>query len=1041
MKKQFHCPIFQYFLLFVTFLLLTVTVANAQEQRNVSVKISAADTGDPLPGANVAIKGSSRGSSSDVNGLASLLVSDSDVLVVSFIGYERQEVRVGSQTMIAVALSPDESSLSEVVVVGYGVKQKVNLTGAVSTIDSKSIENRPVTNLATALQGTAPGLIVQRTTGQPGNEGISIQIRGATSANGNVDPLLLVDGVIAPIATLQTLNPNDVDNISVLKDAAAAAIYGAQAAGGVILVTTKRGKTGKPIFQYSNIIGTNLFMDKPDKVTLLEEALMSNESFKNAGIGQAFSESEIEFIKSGREFYLNPADTNDYVYLNTKDNAELILRNKTAMQTHNFSVRGGTQRMNYLLSLGYYGQEGVFRVGPDRYDRYNTRLNFGAELTRHLSVETRLAYTHTAQETPQRSIGDLMGWTHRYRNRWPVFTPEGRLNHQGAGTSSGSPYFYLKEGGYNNTNRDNFDGVVTLKVANLVKGLQLRAILGGQYSSINNDIFTRTITLWNRVRPALSLNPTNAYEVRQTFIVNTNLQYLADYTTTFGKNHHVDLLAGYQYEDYRNDYTTNLVQNLINNDLPVLTLGSDATRRATQVINTYASQSFFGRLTYRYSNRYILEGTLRSDESSRLAPGLRTKLFPSVSAAWNISNESWMPEVDFINGLKLRGSWGSMGSSIGNVIGNYDYVNRLTRGDALVLGMNEVRQAYYYQNVVPSASLTWEEIQTTNGGLDFELFENRLQLSADYYVKYNINMLTPFQVPDAFGVAAPRVNNGKLKSWGWEISANYRGNAGDVSYNIGANLADNKNKLLEYAGQRVVSNGRVTILEGYPLNTMWGFQTDGYIQNEEDLKNAPFFNSRTSLGDVKYVDQNGDGVLNFGRGNPDDSGDLIYLGSDQPRLTYGINGGMRWKWLDMSFFFQGVGKRAFFTHLDLANSQQEAWVQPLKMHLDYWTPDNRDAAFPRPIVGQNYNFQYADRWIINGAYLRLKNIQVGVSIPSGWASKAKISQARFFFSGQDLFTKSNLGVFKGSYNPEYAYRTNWTYPMAKTVSFGVDLTF
>jgi TonB-linked SusC/RagA family outer membrane protein len=878
------------FLLAVLLAGLAPGLASAQEGREVKVTVTGKDTGEALPGANVTVKGTNRGASADINGVASLNTSPTDVLVVSFIGYEAQEVAVGNRSLLTVALASSDEALGEVVVVGYGTQRKMNLTGAIATIDSKAIENRPVTNLATAMQGTAPGLIVQRTTGQPGNEGISIQVRGATSANGNIDPLLLVDGVIAPISVLQTINPNDVDNISILKDAAAAAIYGAQAAGGVILVTTKKGKAGKSVFQYSNIIGTNLFMDKPQKVSLLEEALMSNESFKNAGLGKAFSDSEIEFIKSGQGYYLNPADTNDYVYLNANDNADLILRKKTTMQTHNFSVRGGTQRMNYLLSLGYYGQEGIFRVGPDRYDRYNGRVNVGAELTKHISVETRLGYTHTAQDAPQRSIGDLMGWTHRYRNRWPIFTPEGRLNHQGAGTSSGSPYFYLQDGGFNNTRRNNFDGVVTLKVANVVKGLQLRAILGGQYSAVKNDIFARTITLWNRVRPALTLNPTNSYDVRQTAITNMNIQYLADYNVKFGEHHHVDLMAGYQYEDYRNDYTTNLVQNLVNNDLPVLTLGSDATRRASQVINTYASQSVFGRVTYRYSNRYILEGTVRSDESSRLAPGLRTKIFPSVSAAWNISNEAWMPQVDAISGIKFRGSWGSMGSSIGNVIGNYDYVNRLTRGDALVLGASEARQAYYFQNVVPSASLTWEEIRTSNAGIDVELFQNRLQLSADYYVKHNINMLTPFQVPDAFGVAAPRVNNGKLKSWGWELSANYRGKAGEVGYNIGGNLSDNQNKLLEYAGQRVVSNGRVAILEGYPLNTMWGFQTDGYIQTEEQLENAPFFNTRTALGDVKYVDQNGDKVMNFGRGTPDDSGDLIYLGSDQPRLNYGITG-------------------------------------------------------------------------------------------------------------------------------------------------------
>jgi TonB-linked SusC/RagA family outer membrane protein len=562
----------------------------AQSGREVKVTVSGAGAEGALPGVNVAIKGTNRGATTNANGVATVTASSSDVIVLSFIGYERQEVTVGNRSSISVSLTPSEEALGEVVVVGYGTQRRANLTGAVSTIDSKAIESRPVSNLALALQGTAPGMIVQRSMGQPGNEGISIQVRGATSANGNVDPLLLVDGVIAPISTLQTINPNDVDNISVLKDAAAS-IYGAQAAGGVILLTTKKGKAGKTIFQYSNILATNRYMDLPERVGMLDEAEMSNLGAKNAGQGQPYSAADIEAIKAGRQYIRHPTDSNAYIYFNTQDIPSQILHKTSKMRTHNFSARGGTQRMNYLLSLGYYGQDGIFKVGPDRFDRYNGRLNIGAELTKHVSIETRLGYTRTVQETPQRGLGDLFGWAHRYRNRWPIFTPEGRLNYDGAGTAAGSPYFYLREGGYNNTKRNHFDGVVTLKIANIVKGLQLRAIVGGQYTTLNNDIFTRTITLWGRLRPTLTLNPTNAYEVRQTFTTNANLQYIADYNVKFGKNHNIDLMAGYQFEDYRADFNNSRVTGLINNDLPVLTLGSNATRTATQTVATYANQS------------------------------------------------------------------------------------------------------------------------------------------------------------------------------------------------------------------------------------------------------------------------------------------------------------------------------------------------------------------------------------------------------------------------------------------------------------------
>ena len=1003
----------------------------------VTVVDSASNSG--LPGVNVAVKGTTRGTSTDANGKAVFLAEPTDVLVFSYIGYLGSEAPVGSRSSIKIALRPSEEALSEVVVVGYGTQKKMNLTGAVTTIDSKAIENRPVSNLANAMQGTTPGLIVTRTSGQPGSENITMQVRGATSANGNINPLVLLDGVTVPISTLQTMNPNDVESISVLKDAAVAAIYGAQAAGGVILVTTKKGKSGKTVFNYSAMYGKSWMQDVPQRMKLADEATYANLSNKNAGLGPAFNDYELGLIRDGVEYYVNPADTNSYIYLNQKSFVKQLIRDFTTMQSHNFSARGGNERINYMLSFGLMDQNGAFRIGPDKLRRYNGRLNLGAELTKHLSIETRLAYTNQQQEAAAQSAATLMNQTLRYRQRWPIFTPEGRLS--GAGTSSANmAYAHLKEGGYNNYDNNNLDGVVTLKLANIVKGLQMRAILGGQYGRGDRDLFRRTITTWQRYNPVYYLNNPNSYEVTNETSINKNVQYLIDYDLSFAGKHTLHALAGYQFEDYRYSSVFSSARSLASNDIPALNLGDDATKVNTQTIATYANQSFFGRVNYSYNNRYLFEATLRADETSRLAPGMRMKVFPSLSAGWNINQEQWFPKLDFMSALKVRGSWGQLGSALGSVIGNYDYLNMLTRANTLVLG--GARSMYFYQSVVPSSSLTWETVETSNAGIDLGLFSNRLSLSADYYVKYNRNMLTPQLLPSTFGVNTPRKNNGELKSWGWEIELIHKNTLGkDFSYNIGFNLSDNQNKLISYAGQKVISEGVTSILEGYPLNSIWGYKTDGFFQQKQEVVDWAYQDAITNVGDVKYLDLDNDGRISVGRATPEDHGDLVYLGADQPRYTFGVTGGLNWKGLDFSFFVQGVGSRTFFPNTAFINPQDAQWNNPMSFHIDYWTEQNRDAYFPRPYVGGGHNYRKSDKWIVNGRYARLKNVQIGYTLPVALTQKVKISNARIFLTGQDLITVSGLGIFKGSFSPEFGNNSAYNYPMYSNVSVGVNVNF
>ncbi|WP_229364462.1 SusC/RagA family TonB-linked outer membrane protein [Fibrella aestuarina] len=1010
--------------------------------QTVSGRITAAENNEPLPGVSVVLKGTSQGATTDNTGRYSLKLSGANpTLVISFIGYTRQEIPVGSRTVIDVSLQQDDKSLDEVVVVGYGTQKKINLTGAVSTVDAKAIQNRPSTSLANALQGVTPGVNITRQSGQPGNEAVSIQIRGVTSANGSVNPLVILDGVSAPISTMTTLNPNDVESISVLKDAAAAAIYGAQAAGGVILITTKKGKSGKVTFDYLAQYGTDWAINIPKRLSLIDEALFSNLARQNSGSAPEYTSDDLQRIRDNIPYVVNPADTGAYLYYNQQPLADQVLRKYTSMRTHNLTARGGTDKLNFLVSGGYYEKQGVFKVGPDNMKRYNLRVNLGAQLTKHISIDTRLSYT---LEQTRRASADangsygLLNYALRWRNRNPFLTPEGRYN----GIGSGSLALPLQEaGGYNNYDRNFFDGVFTLQAANLIKGLNLRAIAGTQYRPAYRELFNRTVPLWAKSRITSYINPVNSFQVTNELTKNTNIQLLANYDVKVGDKHNFGFFAGYQWEEFRYQSSYSSASNLVSNDLPTLNLGDDKTKVATQDIQANAFQSVFGRFNYNYADKYLLEATLRQDESSRLAPGLRKKIFPSASAGWNMHREDWFAStLPFFSEFKLRGSWGRLGGALGTGIGNYDYLNQLSRGSNLVLGNS--RTTYVNQGSIPSSSLSWETIETTNGGIDLGFLQNRLQFTGDYYVKFNRNMLTPQQLPGTIGIGTPRKNNGELKSWGWETELRFRDRIGkEFTYSVAVNVSDNQNRLQSYSGRTVVSAGTNNLIEGYPINTIWGYQTAGYFQSADEVKAAAFQDNRTGAGDVKYVDQNGDGRLTWGKGTVADRGDLILIGTTQPRYLFGVTLGAQWKGFDLTVFLQGVGKRNYAPTQESIAPLMVTWKQPLAIHSDYWTPENPNALFPRPFVAATHNYVPSDKWVLNASYMRLKNLQFGYTLPITLTQKVGINQARFFFSGQDLLTVSGLGKFQGYYDPEMRDGVENDYPFFATASIGLNVSF
>jgi TonB-linked SusC/RagA family outer membrane protein len=1017
--------------------------ATEQEVVAPAVEINIAGTvtdvdGMGLPGVSILVKGTQTGTSTDSQGKYKLAVPNQNaILILSFVGYISQEIPVGGQTVIDAKLLVDDRALEEVVVVGYGTQKKANMTGAVSTIDSKAIENRPSSNLATGLQGVTPGLTITRQTGQPGRENIAIQIRGATSANGNVNPLVLLDGVSVPISTMQTMNPNDVESISVLKDAAAAAIYGAQAAGGVILITTKRGKAGKVTFDYSGQQGIDWSTNVPERMSLLDEALFSNLARVNSGSSPEYTDEELQRIRDGVPYVVNPADTSSYIYYNQEPIANQLLRKRTSMSTHNLTARGGTDKLNFLISGGYYNKQGVFKVGPDSYDRYNVRINLGSELTKHLSLDSRLSYTNerTKSSYADANGGGLIYQVYRFRTRNPAFTPEGRYN------TSNSTYAQLAEGGYNNYKRNFFDGVFTLTAANFVKGLQIRAVAGTQYRRGDRQQFNRTVPLWSKSKVASYINQINSYNITNELTKNTNLQALVNYDFKIAEKHSFGLFAGYQWEDFREDFLVSGATNLVSNDLPTLNLGDDKTKTNGQTIRTNAFQSVFGRFNYNFNNKYLFEATVRLDESSKLAPGLRKKVFPAASVGWNMHQEDWFnTTLPFFSEFKLRGSWGKLGGALGETIGNYDYLSQLTRNNNLVLG--DSRTSYIFQNSIPSANLSWETIETTNGGIDLGLFQNRLQFSGDYYVKYNRNMLTAQQLPGTIGIGTPRKNNGELKSWGWETELRFRDQIGkDFTYSFAVNFSDNNNKLLSFSNRNVIGTGTNGLIEGYALNTIWGYQTAGYFTNPDEVKQWAFQDNRAGAGDVKYIDADGDKKITLGKGTVENHGDLVLLGTTAPRFLFGVTLGANWKGFDFSAFLQGVGKRSYRSTAESIAPLLVTWKQAMGIHSDYWTPENQDALFPRPYTGATHNYLASDKWTLDASYIRLKNIQLGYTIPVRITEKAKISRARVFFSGQDILTLSGMGGFKGYFDPETRDGVENDYPFFATASFGINVSF
>ncbi|GHU89850.1 SusC/RagA family TonB-linked outer membrane protein [Bacteroidia bacterium] len=1029
---------------------------NLSETQQSPVKITGkvvdAGTGETLLGVSVVEKGTSNGMSTDLNGNFILTVGKPDaVLEVSYLGYTPVSFNLNGRKEVVIQMSEDTQMLDEVVVVGYGIQKKVNLTGSVSAVSGQDIASKAATDVLSAMQGQMSGVAVLRKSGQPGDETTGLRIRGFSSAN-EANALVLIDGVEG---SLTMLNAQDIESISVLKDAAAASIYGARAAGGVVLVTTKKGDSNKLRISYNGSFGINTPGNMPQRMSPWEEQNYINLA-RNADRGAPEQNPEATSWIGNPNYNYYPNGTRWTFHGNTNWLDEGT-KDYTTQTTHSASVTGGHGATKYYASIGYYAKNGMLKYGPDDYSRYNMRATTSTEMNKYLDLNLQTSYEMSNDN--RNPVGPTSILSHLYndRGRQAIYLPEEDTNYTNNPFSADlqmNVIDAMKNGGTDVRQNQYFTGNLNLHIKNVVKGLTLdlnASRRSGFYSREADYRFRQSMGRNGAIRSGYEINNPNRVIKTKNNSYQDKLEALLNYNASIDR-HSFHVLAGASYEQYLKDEISATARNLLSNDFfsfnyynntePTNTVLSDA-------VQPWKMASLFGRVNYDFAGRYLLEANVRYDGSSRLAPGNRWGVFPSASLGWRVSEESFFePVKPYMDNFKIRFSWGQLGNSTVLNSMYYPYLglisNKTEDSDTNILSV--MGNPVYYQKAMVSEDVTWETLTSTDIGVDLGFLKNRLNVTADYYWKTNNDMLAQLRVGNIAGVVQlPYQNAGKMKIWGWEASVEWRDKIGNVSYHINFNIDDSQNKLVSYDGNNVIKAGKVDRLEGYALNTIWGYQTNGFWNSRDEYlayKAAnpgyeSFNDAKVNGGDVRYLAHgNPDHTIGIGGGTPENSGDLVYLGTTNGRYLYGINLGLEWNGFDFSCFFQGVGKRNFFidsyTLAPLGYSYQMPWT----INLDYWTEDNKNAMFARPYEGQTFNYNPADRWVQDGAYIRLKDIQLGYTIP---VSKKVIQQLRVFVNGTDVWEHSKmLKVF----DPEVGDNKNTEYyPFFRTWTMGVNLTF
>ncbi len=1008
------------------FLFLFCTGAAFAQDRTITGRVTD-ENNQPLSGVSVSLKNTQIGTVTNDNGGYSITISQNKpVLIFSFVGMKDQEVVVGnvSNTM-DVIMEAEALGLEEVVAIGYGTAKKKDLTGSVSTVEGADISKRNVTQLSQAIQGAIPGVMVTRTSSTPG-AGATIRVRGVTTI-GDSDPLIIVDGV--PVLSMNDVNADDIQDISVLKDAASASIYGARAASGVILITTKRPRTGHVNLEYNGNYGIEKPTRFPEVVGAQRYLEMINEfTWNDAGSkpGEEYALYSKEMVDNWLE--RNRTDPNQYP---VTDWIGLIMKDFAPRHSHNLSVTAGGERVKTQASLNYEKIEGLY--AQKSFERVMSRLNNRITINKFIGVDIDMAYNYSLAEDPSiNPIDDIKRYAPIYAATWA----DGRI---ASGKSGANIYAKLNNGGFQKNWRNLFTGRAALEIKP-IQDLTITGVFSPQMYSTKGKSFRQVIPYYTADDPTMfggyieGYSTTSLAEERvdgKTFVK----QLLANYQKKLGQ-HRLNLLGGYEDSYTFREVMTGNGDNFVLSDYAYLDLAPlDFQKTAGNAYET-SYRSLFGRLMYDFKDKYFLQANIRRDGSSRFHPDYRWGSFPSISAGWVLTQESFLKNSGILSYLKLRGSWGQLGNER---IGNYPYQSSLNyfntlfyQGNTIVSGTTAAQTRYAIPNI------SWEITETVDVGLDAYFFSNRLMLTADYYNKRTKAMLLELEIPDYMGFENPQQNTGIMHTKGWDLQLSWRDRIDELRYSVVFNLSDSRSVMGDLGGI-VLGNAQIT-REGSEYNEWYGYLSQGLFQTAEEVADSPKLYSSIKPGDVKYVDVSGPDGVPDGKITPDY--DRVLLGGSLPRYIYGGQINADYKGIDLSVAVQGVGKQNTIMPVQMVKPFFSAWTNPPAIiDGNYWSLNNTaeqnlGAAYPRLsyTAAENNNYVTSDYWMIKGSYFRLKNITLGYTLPSTLTNNMSINNIRLYVSATDLFTVDH---YPGGWDPEVSYNTY----ISKSFNFGVSVKF
>ena len=1005
-----------------TIILRKASAPSAQQQANKRITGVVKDAnGEPVIGANIVVKGTTNGTITDMDGNFVLDVPAGAILHVSYIGYSDKEIPVGSQTALAISLAEDSQALDEVVVIGYGTARKIDLTGSTSSLGGEKLRVKSSPQLSTQMQGQMAGVQITRTSGDP-SAGSSIRVRGVTTLSTN-DPLVIVDGVPG---SLMDIAPEDVKDIQVLKDAASAAIYGSRAAAGVILVTTNRAKDKEFHLSYNMEYGIDKATTVPKFANAVQWMQGYNELTYNDGASSPYSSYSEDFLNSYMQNRLTDPDR----YPDT-DFMSLGLKNHTNHQRHSLSLTGGTDKLKTNFSLNYYDADALYR--NKSYERINVRSNNDYQINSwiHANVDVNLMYAKSLapHSLEGSSMGDLM-----YRSPiYNVYWSDGRY---ADGKDGDNPIALNQLGGQNKVENFKVGGKFQLDITP-VKNLVLTAIAAPTYTfTKGKDHKTRydVYRISGDVIPGTGYANTSVEEQRND-TRSLTMQFYANYNFKIDR-HSIGVMAGYEDYSYEweNEGASRLNYNL--NNFPYLNLGPEDFQYNSGTAGHNAYRSVFGRVMYSWADRYMLQANIRSDGSSRFASGHRWGTFPSVSAGWVISEESWFNKKT-INYLKLRGSIGQLGNE--RIGSEFPYQARLSFGSGFIPnaasgGADVVQTAY--QSDYAFRTLTWETTTTYGVGADIALLNNRLRGSLDWYYKKTSDMLMQVGFPSYFGYNAPQNNAADMNTKGWDLEISWSDQIDDFRYGVSFNLSDYRSRMGYMADRQNISSRKITE-EGSYYNEWYGYKSMGVILNEDAMmengQKIPVLTNNDKAGNIRYVDIDGDGKITA-------SNDRVRLGNSLPEMQYGGSLWAEWKNFDFNLSFQGIGHQLSYWNWPVSPFLFQAYSCPANLIESHWSPlasdaENAKAKYPKLTTNDANIYAASDFWLFNGAYMRVKNITLGYTIPSDITKKFHVDRLRFYFSANDLpaFSKYPKG-----YDPEW---NRFSDLLMSSYIFGLNVSF